>query len=257
MCNPHSTTSPKGSPSHERTTQSNSSSQDANEDNDNNNNVEDYENDDISVTGSPQQTHSTSGGDHDVDETLGRKDRSPSPVGAFTSLIPKNPHKDRKSLTSSESMSGFTAPLANSNQNMFNHALAAQLFLQTPLIPPPSQWLYTQLYNNYQDLPWFRNTFSSNQNFRTTTNLLDGATDSLGVNLVKRSVTLISHTSDDKDEQENRITPPVTSSKRSPSPDILTADDDEVEVDEIKVSTKKYETLRSRTPKHSDVWRPY
>lgn len=45
------------------------------------------------------------------------------------------------------------------HQSTLSHALAAQLFLQqSPLIPPPSQWLYTQLYSNYSDMPWFRNT---------------------------------------------------------------------------------------------------
>lgn len=283
ICNPHSTTSPKTSPNHERNFQSSGSSQEQNEENEmnnnNNNNVDDsYENDDISVTGSPQQTHSTS---EDLDDE-NRVKRSPTPTGAFTSLIQKSPNKERnKLLNNNEILSGFSQPQINSSQNVFNHALAAQLLFQTPLIPPPSQWLYTQLYSNYQEFPWFRNTLpmngnsnnnNNNLNLRTTVGSVENLNENLGVNLVKRSVTLISH--NENDEQENRLSPPVTSTKRSPSPELkLTNDDDDdiVEIDEIKNNNnnnntttnnnfntnKKIETLRSRTPKQTDVWRPY
>ncbi|XP_030762901.1 runt-related transcription factor 1-like [Sitophilus oryzae] len=35
-----------------------------------------------------------------------------------------------------------------SQQHFLNNALAASLFLSTPLLPPPSQWFYSQLYSN-------------------------------------------------------------------------------------------------------------
>ncbi|XP_066250640.1 runt-related transcription factor 3-like isoform X1 [Euwallacea similis] len=38
-----------------------------------------------------------------------------------------------------------TSQQAN-QQQLFNNALAASLFLNTPLLPPPSQWLYSQFY---------------------------------------------------------------------------------------------------------------
>lgn len=203
------------------------------DENDNNNNVDEgFENDNISVTGSPPLAGSME------DE----EKRSPSPpTGAFTSLIQRN-----TAFKKSDFLSGFASHIHQPNQHAFNHALAAQLFLQSPLMPQPSQWLYTQLYGNYSDLPWFRNTLqSSNNSFRPGTNSVDGSKRDLDHHHVKRSVTLISHT----EEMENRHSPPVSSTRRSLTPD-----------SDVEVTSKKSDSfgaIRSRTPKHADVWRPY
>lgn len=153
-------------------------------------------------------------------------------------------------------------------QHAFNHALAAQLFLQSPLMPHPSHWLYTQLYGTagYGDLPWFRASLSAganasqNNGFRLLSASNNGDSmdehsrrDINHLNLVKRSITLISHNADD--EVENCNSPPVTSTKRTPSPD------DDIEI--VANHTKKgagndgLGPIKSRTPKHADVWRPY
>ncbi|XP_059616820.1 segmentation protein Runt [Phlebotomus argentipes] len=246
-CNPHSTTSPKGSPGHlsvAATAGGEPGRATPDENGDNNNNVDgaSYESDNnISVTGSPRIVHSSSLED-------GEEKRSPTPTGAFTSFI----HRGNAGDTSLASMkktndllSGFSGHLHHAP---FNHALAAQLFLQTPLIPPPSQWLYTQLYGNYHDFPWFRNTFRGGTSPEST--------ESPPGLLKRSSVTLISHSGHDvansgKEDAENRSSPPVSSSKRSPSPE---------DMEETR-SEKKLDTTgaanRCRTPKHSDVWRPY
>lgn len=238
------------------------------DENDNNNNVDEgFENDNISVTGSPSIQNSI----HEDDDK--RSSPSPPPTGAFTSLIQRNnvlsspnshppthpslpPAGGGGAFKKSEFLSGFASaniPQPNQQQHAFNHALAAQLFLQSPLIPQPSQWLYTQLYSNYNDMPWFRNTLQ-NSPFRAVA-AATGPPSDVGPpakhDLVKRAVKLISH-----DDIENEQSPPVSSTRRSPSP----TDDDvekDVEVVTCKNSDISLGPIRSRTPKHVDVWRPY
>ncbi|XP_037028073.1 uncharacterized protein LOC119068550 [Bradysia coprophila] len=236
ICNPHSTTSPKTSPNISLTNSSQMTPT-LTDENDNNNNVDEgFENDNISVTGSPPLANST----EDEDK------RSPTPpTGAFTSLIQKNASSFKKS----DFLSGFASHIHQPNQHVFNHALAAQLFLQSPLMPQPSQWLYTQLYGNYNDMPWFRNTFQNGSNFRPTAINNEEKCDVDNGTLGSRSITLITH----NDETENRLSPPVSSTRRSLSP----TDEDE----EVDVTCRKGDSIgpiRCRTPsKHVDVWRPY
>lgn len=266
MCNPHSTTSPKGSPNNISLTNSSQLTPTHTDDNDNNNNNVDegFENDNISVTGSPPLANSTEDDDR----------RSPTPPipgaggdggsgGAFTSLIQRNSSQFKKA----DLLTGFSShihPQPN-HQHALNHALAAQLFLQSPLMPQPSQWLYSQLYNNYNDLPWFRNTLQSNNNgsFRLPTagnnsnNNIDdsgaigGQRDLTNLTLAKRSVTLISHNDDDV---ENCLSPPVSSTKRTPSPT------DDIEIVSNRKSSSEHHLgaiKGSRSVKNADVWRPY
>lgn len=237
------------------------------DENDNNlNNVDEgFENDNISVTGSPPLANST-----EDDE---RRSASPLPAppssvtcgstgGAFTSLIQRNNNNFQKS----DFLSGFPTHLQHQQhhplphqpqQHAFNHALAAQLFLQSPLMPQPSQWLYSQLYGNYNDLPWFRTSIPANGNNNGVRliNIADqekpgDELTSEHMSLSKRSVTLISH---QDDEPDTCPSPPVTSTKRTPSPD---------DVIEIVTNHKnRIDTgvgaIKCRTPKHTDVWRPY
>uniref|UniRef100_A0A1I8P654 Runt domain-containing protein n=1 Tax=Stomoxys calcitrans TaxID=35570 RepID=A0A1I8P654_STOCA len=273
----HSTTSPEGSPTttsaglahHSLTTSPPLTTTTS----DNDNNIDaGFESDSISVTGSPRKTSSI----HEDDEQ-----RSTSPPltqagsgGAFTSLIQRSPALRKNELFSGFA-SNFTPP------HSFNPALAAQLFLQNPLLPQPSQWLYTQLYGNYNEFPWFRNATPSQaqtipsggiEPSTTTTTTAAGNLASAnvensthGVNLIKRCVTLISHSGNEvgravadhiKPATTNSSTPPpVTSSRRSPSP-VETIDLDEVS-NTSRSASSSYGPIRCRTPKSSDVWRPY
>ncbi|XP_012158329.1 uncharacterized protein LOC101450900 [Ceratitis capitata] len=268
----HSTTSPEGSPT---TTTGNMSGQPllttspplttTNSDNDNNNNVDTgFESDSISVTGSPRKTSSL----HEDDD--GRSTSPPSNSGsasgggggAFTSLIQRN-----TTLRKNEFFNGFASQFTPAANN-FNPALAAQLFLQNPLLPQPSQWLYTQLYGNYSEFPWFRNAAAGSGTAEGLTQPLPSTAQvdmpsltsteatSSGVNLVKRSVTLISHSPDAENANPN-ASPPVTSTRRSPSP-VETIDLDDVSTtSRTELDRSDFGPIRCRTPKSTDVWRPY
>lgn len=226
----------------------------------NDNNIDaGFESDSISVTGSPRKTSSL----HEDDD---QRSNSPPATntgsgGAFTSLIQRSP-----ALRKNELFSGFASNFTPTHN--FNPALAAQLFLQNPLLPQPSQWLYTQLYGNYQEFPWFRNTTPTQAAQPTvlapavetsipTAPLLPSSVtgeSNQGVNLIKRCVTLISH-SDNDNSKLTSSPPPVTSTRRSPSP-VETIDLDDVSTTSRSASSS-YGPIRSRTPKPSDVWRPY
>lgn len=109
-------------------------------------------------------------------------------------------------------------------------------------------------------MPWFRNTIQTNGNFRP--GVLNGDAAAVAakyhnIDLAKRTVKLISHQtlSDDADA---RLSPPVSSSRRSPSPD--QDGDNDVEVVTCKGDSGDGDSLgpiRCRTPKQVDVWRPY
>lgn len=294
--NPHSTTSPKLSPANISLT---NSSQLTPDENDTNLNIDEgFENDNISVTGSQTPLANSTEDDE-------RHTPSPAPVqpnslqsppsattapgngGAFTSLIQRNSQNFK---AKSDFLSNFSSQLhqqqpatvhaihhqsPQQQQNAFNHALAAQLFLQSPLMPQPSQWLYSQLYGNYNEFPWLRTSLQSSSNggggsSSSTGNgfRLIGASASSAVgesnattnspgehfdSAIKRSVTLISHQEDDK---ETSTSPPVTSTKRTPSPDnvndcISTTNNNNT------IHKAKSDSLKCRAPKHADVWRPY
>lgn len=321
--NPHSTTSPNSSPANVSLTNSSQLTPPPHTDeNDNTMNDDAFENDNISVTGSPAHANST-----EDDER-----RSPSPFqsssstippppsqataqsdtlgngGAFTSLIQRNTKKSdflsnfhthlhqRPTAVSAAAVAAAAAtahPLhpqlpQQNHHSALNHALAAQLFLQSPLMPQPSQWLYSQLYGaNYNELPWLRSTLQSTNGNR----LMAGCANNTSAETIlaqsnhplctdvdaferggsggggggdsgstggggggganRRCVTLISHLDDEK---ETSASPPVTSTKRTPSPH----DDIEIVCNTSPVKPSKGDSsLKCRTPKHVDVWRPY
>ncbi|XP_018561271.1 segmentation protein Runt-like [Anoplophora glabripennis] len=75
-------------------------------------------------------------------------------IGLLTTAgEPHSPQEDDISVTASPTPSpqpppafpGVPPPPLQSNQ-LFNNALAASLFLNAPLLPPPGQWFYSQLY---------------------------------------------------------------------------------------------------------------
>ncbi|KAJ8916770.1 hypothetical protein NQ315_005775 [Exocentrus adspersus] len=75
-------------------------------------------------------------------------------VGLLTTAEdPSSPQEDDISVTASPTPSpqpppafpGVPPPPIQNNQ-LFNNALAASFFLNAPLLPPPGQWFYSQLY---------------------------------------------------------------------------------------------------------------
>ncbi|CAO1389231.1 unnamed protein product, partial [Diamesa tonsa] len=96
---------------------------------------EDTEN--ISVTGSPDISC--------INELENQQDNKRE-SGAFTSIIQKSQRK-------TEFNPSFPVNSNLAASNPMHHALAAHLFFQNPLLPPPNQWLYNHLYNNYHDFP--------------------------------------------------------------------------------------------------------
>lgn len=313
----HSTTSPEGSPTTTTTSGTqlsafvqpplNSSPPPPltilQQDNNNNSNIDaGFESDSISVTGSPRKSQQGSPLTHDEEEaeaeadadaeaeteTEGAANRgdggqpagslgesSPGSGGAFTALI-------QRSKNPTELFGGFGAAAAGGHfapSHSFNPALAAQLFLQSPLLPQSSQWLYSQLYGNYSDLPWLRNAAAAaaaNVAPERGQEPPQGAglsnPDHDGVNLIKRCVTLITHNPPDAENANPNASPPVSSTRRSPSP-VETIDLDDVSTTSRSASGSSGGGLglglgvgvglgggpiRTRTPKPSgDVWRPY
>lgn len=247
---PNSTTSPKSSPelSTSRITDITSSIKDDNEDYDN-----DTEN--ISVTGSPDITS--------LNESDNQQELK-SESGAFTSIIQK--HKKSEFSTSFPGNSHLAA-----TNPMINHALAAHLFFhQNPLLPPPNQWLYNHLYNNYSDFPWLRHSLSLNANSQL--NPSRSGESSEGGDKVEASGSSPT-INPSKTDLQRSLSPPVSSTKRSLSPE-----DDEI----VGIRKKRSLSVDSVTNENiddsncnksmdsnnnrnrmlvsagkSDVWRPY
>lgn len=179
---------------------------------------EDENCDTISVTGSPARSS--------VDiEDMDRKSTPPPSSGAFTALIQKPGYK--------KFHHEFLPHLGPLHQP-FNQALAAQLFLQNPIIPSSSQWLYNQLYGSQQSELWFRHALRGDA---------AATAASTGVNLMVKK--------DDCSDVSERKSPSVSSTKRSPSPMA-----DEINAKKRRRSTSEIDGNSS--PKHTaDVWRPY
>lgn len=222
----------------------------------------------------------------------GGASREPTTVGAFTSLIQRNSdtlakHAANHYLKTSDLLAGFsssstTGPTTvhgsagsggSHHQSSFNPSLAAQLFLQTsqPLLPPPSQWLYTQLYGaNYGDFSWFRNSLSGSSAFRSVSAAASLSPESSGVVVEQQEKQQknqnLAREESDGERSLDRMSPPVTStSKRSPSPDDGNGTEEEADVIRAPMA-KKIDTLGAFTrattgtaekQTTSDVWRPY
>ncbi|KAH8397944.1 hypothetical protein KR222_006845 [Zaprionus bogoriensis] len=187
--------------------------------------------------------------------------------GAFTALIQRSKNPTELFGGFAAAGAGHFAPSAHS----FNPALAAQLFLQSPLLPQSSQWLYTQLYGSYSDLPWLRSAAAAaaastapqqqqqQQEQAAAAAHPLAASEADGVNLIKRCVTLITHNPPDAENANPNASPPVSSTRRSPSP-VETIDLDDVSTTSRSASGSSGAggPIRTRTPKPTaDVWRPY
>lgn len=256
---PTSTNSPKSSPEagNNKITEISSSKEDDDLDN---------ENENISVTGSPDITCDAES--HSETKT----------EGAFTSIIQKSQRKTE--FTSQFPVNSHFAGGANP---MINHALAAHLFFQNPLLPQPNQWLYNHLYNNYNDFPWLRHTLGTNAtangNSENSGNSRaePSSSSSSGLSFIKRSITLLTNNSNSNDKEndsdvQSSSSPPVSSTKRSPSPELLieavnskrkrSTSCESIAKENVNEINRKAESFINRSRmsvgvKQNDVWRPY
>lgn len=268
-CNPHSTTSPRASPQLDLLT---STSQ-----------LSSPQDDEISVTASSKG--------------------SPAPddrPGAFTTVL-KSKNDDLSVILSKKhelmqknhdfshlfhhKNHDLNAFLHNGGQhvghphgNLFNNALAAQLFLNTPLLQPPNQWLYSQLYQGGYEWPWLqmrhpsllptnaRENASSPDTIRVedssqesqkheetpspvgkTPEHKSATSKSTEISIHKTSthgINLSKKKSPSASSKYDSDASNVSSSKRSSSP--LTSS-----------GRTKSGGERNTTTRHSDVWRPY
>lgn len=266
-CNPHSTTSPRASPQLDLL---NSSSQQSSP-----------QDDEISVTASSKGT--------------------PPPddrPGAFTTVLSKSKNEDlglflnkkHDFMQKNHELSSFFHNKGqdinnffhNSGQhaghaqgNLFNNALAAQLFLNTPLLQPPNQWLYSQLYQGGYDWPWLQMRHPSLM--PSNPRISSASPDTIRVEDSSQEST--------KREELTAVTPAETiksSSSRSEIPPAHKGSINGINLSKKKASSDKKETesssvsssKRSSSPlaasgrikngdrnntttRHSDVWRPY
>ncbi|XP_072395719.1 uncharacterized protein [Diabrotica undecimpunctata] len=126
-------------------------------------------------------------------------------VGLLTTARePQSPQEDDISVTASPNPSpppqtafpGIPAPQIQNNQ-LFNNALAASLFLNTPLIPPPGQWFYSQLYPH--DWSWM--SFRNNQ-LMSRISIQEDSFQNPDSSSEKLDVTEIEEETEDKDIKE-------------------------------------------------------
>lgn len=142
-------------------------------------------------------------------------------VGLLTTAAgPQSPQEDDISVTASPTPSpppppafpGIPPPPMQNNQ-LFNSALAASLFLNAPLLPPPGQWLYSQLYPhdwswmNLRNNPALTRTSSVEENSQNP----DSSSEKLDVTEVDDDDKEISESgtvktkSTDKDNADKRV----------------------------------------------------
>ncbi|GJQ73582.1 hypothetical protein Trydic_g13927 [Trypoxylus dichotomus] len=199
---------------------------------------------------------------------------SPNQVGLLTTAGgPLSPPEDDISVTASPTPSpqpspafpGLAAPPMQGN-HLFNNALAASLFLNTPLIPPPSQWLYSHFYP--QDWSWMHlkhqsllpNRSGSPQELIQNPDSSGSKMDTPDTNESISADTTKHEENDDKKEVTSK-----EEDKRANTRDegvnltvyrcrkaavTLVKQRDEVSSSDIK-------TYRNSSARHSDVWRPY
>lgn len=180
---------------------------------------------------------------------------------------PLSPPEDDISVTASPTPSPQPPPAFPGavpppiqNQNLFNNALAASLFLNAPLLPPPGQWLYSQFYPH--DWSWMHLRHPSILNATKTNSSEEpeqnpdssSKIDVTELDDINKCVDV-----DDSDESKNEIDNKkiikeeginLTIYKGKKAAVTLVRQKDEVSSSECKNS-------RSSNNRHSDVWRPY
>ncbi|XP_044759370.1 runt-related transcription factor 3 [Coccinella septempunctata] len=189
---------------------------------------------------------------------------SPSQEGLLTTATgSESPKEDDISVTGSptpspqptSNYSGMVPPPMPNNQ-LFNNALAASLFLNAPLLPPPSQWLYSQFYPHDWSWMGFRNTASlpSKHSPRDIVQIQNPDSSSSNVDTSEGSeLKAIELKGKRKAEDEDKVVVNLSSNKARKAAITLIKQREEVtssERDEMKMS-------RNLASKNSDVWRPY
>ncbi|KAF2903388.1 hypothetical protein ILUMI_02797 [Ignelater luminosus] len=188
---------------------------------------------------------------------------SPIQVGLLTTAKgPSSPQEDDISVTASPTPSpqpppafpGVPPNTSLQNNHLFNNALAASLFLNAPLLPPPGQWLYSQLYP--PDWSWIHLRHPSLlPNTNNDTSPRDLKSDSSGVRM---DLTDIENSKQDDNIEEVRrciskdegINLTVARGRKAAI--TLVRQKNEAISDEKDSPIKS-----SRSSRHSDVWRPY
>ncbi|XP_017774113.1 PREDICTED: runt-related transcription factor 1-like [Nicrophorus vespilloides] len=180
---------------------------------------------------------------------------SPSQVGLLTTAA-LSPVEDDISVTASPTPSpqpppafpGVAPPPMHNNQ-LFNNALAASIFLNAPLLPPPGQWLYSQFYP--QDLQtWMslrhpmanRSSSPASQNPDSSGNMDIEIEDSTSPKPTK-----------DEDEPEPKKDEGVNLTVQKGRKAAITLIKQKEEV----TSSETGKSSRNSTSRHTDVWRPY
>ncbi|KAF7280614.1 RUNX family transcription factor Runt related B isoform X2 [Rhynchophorus ferrugineus] len=200
---------------------------------------------------------------------------SPTQVGLLTTAeSSKSPQEDDISVTASPTPSphppsafpGVPPPSnQNNQQQLFNNALAASLFLNAPLLPPPSQWFYSQFYPN--DWNWMNLRHPA-----LVPSILSPPEDSTSQNPDSSSEKVDVTDVHEKEKEENdtekendRLSPPEKESSKSGGEGVnLSLKGRKAAItlvrqkDDFGAGQKEgSKSLRSNSSRASDVWRPY
>ncbi|KAL3274646.1 hypothetical protein HHI36_016026 [Cryptolaemus montrouzieri] len=190
---------------------------------------------------------------------------SPTPVGLLTTAPgSESPKEDDISVTGSptpspQPTSNFHGimPPPMQNSQLFNNALAASLFLNAPLLPPPSQWLYSQFYPHDWGWMGLRNSallpcksspreMNMIQNPDSSSSNVDSLSDADG-----------SKTSEIKgkrklNETEKTVALSNAIKARKAAVTLIKQREEVSSSDKVDMKSSK-----NGTSKNSDVWRPY
>lgn len=199
---------------------------------------------------------------------------SPNQVGLLTTAGgPNSPQEDDISVTASPTPSpqpspafpGLPAPPIQNN-HLFNNALAASLFLNAPLIPPPGQWLYSHFYP--QEWSWMHlkhhqlmpNRSSSPQELSQNPDSSGSKVDTLDTNESVSADTTKEEDGEDKKEATTKDDDKKVNSKDE-GVNLIVYRARKANVTLVKqrdeVSSSDIKTYRNSSVRQSDVWRPY
>lgn len=171
---------------------------------------------------------------------------SPDGQGLLRTIVPLSPPEDDISVTASPTPSpplvqsstlpGMLSSSTFGNNHLFNNALAASLFLNAPLLPPPGQWLYSHLYPTSTEWPWLQLRHGMSQESPNNSEKTADASE-------KKS----SEKASPKSSSDGTVNLILNKSRKTSADSTKDKDDD-------VTSTEKISCKSSR---NSDVWRPY
>ncbi|GLV34604.1 hypothetical protein CBL_09084 [Carabus blaptoides fortunei] len=198
---------------------------------------------------------------------------SPNGQGLLTTATaPLSPPEDDISVTASpvpsppppqaQAFNSFLPSPSLHGNHLFNNALAASLFLNAPLLPPPGQWLYSQLYPSAPDWPWLHLRHPG---------LLPSAPASEGCSPTPEAnpdssgkITEITDVSMDEEKKspaspaDGSVNLTVHKGRKAAVTLVKQKDDDDVtSSDKTDSIASEKSDARVATTRHSDVWRPY